>query len=179
VSFTLLRSANMACFGGSKRDRAEMTTFAEQVFESRYSRWTGSGTVRSPRPCALDASSLSRPSIHHDFSTPDPFYDYRPRTLGDYEPMDEGPPLPAPLSSSHPQLTLLLFTVYNALDSTDLKADYTSFRNRETRAERKAREKQVFGVDNEARKARSAEEMEMEARRLSGLFPLEKRGVFE
>lgn len=103
----------------------------------------------------------------------------RPRTLGDYEPMDEGMSLRLPAVAVHHGLTLLPYTVYNDLDSTDLTADYTSFRNRETRAERKAREKQVFGVDNDARTARSSEEMEEEARRLSGLFPEDRRGVFE
>ncbi|KAM0792820.1 hypothetical protein ACM66B_002586 [Microbotryomycetes sp. NB124-2] len=84
-----------------------------------------------------------------------------PRVTGDFEPTDE---------------------LYNALEDVDLAQDYlklaTASRHRPTRAERKAREREVFGVDNEDRKPRSKDEMKDEAQRLSLLFPEKNRGTF-
>ncbi|KAK4056277.1 Dinucleoside triphosphate hydrolase [Microbotryomycetes sp. JL221] len=86
-----------------------------------------------------------------------------PRITGDFEPTDE---------------------LYNALEDVDLAQDYLSSlaaasRHRPTRAERKARERDVFGVDNEDRQPRSKKDMKQEAMRLSELFPVECRGMFE
>lgn len=56
--------------------------------------------------------------------------------------------------------------------------DIESSRRRETRAERKAREREVFGVDNDARKPRSRGEMKEEAMRLAQLFDEHRRAAF-
>ncbi|KAK4049443.1 Dinucleoside triphosphate hydrolase [Microbotryomycetes sp. JL201] len=84
-----------------------------------------------------------------------------PRVAGDFEPTDE---------------------LYNALEDADLAQDYLKLaaasRYRPTRAERKAREREVFGVDNDDRMPRSKQEMKEEAQKLSQLFPESNRGTF-
>ena len=83
-----------------------------------------------------------------------------------------------------------LLTVYNALDAKNLSQDFAeAYAARPLRAERKAFEAEqrqleqgnvdspFAGIEDRERRPRSADEMRIEAERLSSLFPEENRGV--